>query len=76
MNIIFKEASEWQLGKIASGFRIKRETLREGLFTNVEADAIIRILPQIDADNPDQTYWNYHTNVKDILNRRRNNDWR
>lgn len=76
MEIIFKEASDWQLKQIAKGFRIKAENLKEGLFTNIEAEAIIKILPHIDADNPSQKYWDYYNNVKDIMEKRKNKDWR
>lgn len=77
MDTIFREASAWQLKKIAQGLRIKAVLLSEGMFTNVEADIIIKhYLPYIDANAADDTFWSYHTNVKELIYKRINKNWR
>ena len=77
MEIIFTEASQWQLKKIAQGLRIKTSILSGGMLTNIEADIIIKhYLPYIDANVADDTFWNYHTNVKELMYKRINKNWR
>jgi len=77
MEIIFTEASPWQLKKIAQGLRIKTTILSAGMLTNIEADTIIKhYLPYIDANAADDTFWSYHTNVKDFIYKRIDRNWR
>lgn len=76
MEIILKEASHWQLCRMANGLRIKSVDLHDGLFTTVEADMILKTLQQVDADNPDQRFWDYWRNIKEIIEKRQNKDWR
>lgn len=76
MEIILKEASQWQLNRMANGLRIKAVDLHDGLFTTVEADMILKKLQQVDASNPDQRFWDFRRNINEIIEKRQYKDWR